>query len=73
MEEWFVNNVKVDTSDIPQLKEGDCVKIVFTFRAIKNRNFCENCEIHRLNLCAKLHKLNKNINIALESNKDIDK
>lgn len=70
MEEWFVNNVKVDTSNIPQLKEGDCVKIVFTFRAIKNRNFCENCEIHRLNLCAKLHKLNKNINIALESNKD---
>lgn len=73
MEEWFVNNVKVDTSNIPQLQEGDCVKIVFTFRAIKNRNFCESCEIHRLNLCAKLHKLNKNINIALESNKDIDK
>lgn len=70
MEEWFVNNVKVDTSNIPQLKEGDCVKIVFTFRATKNRNFCESCEIHRLNLCAKLHKLNKNINIALESNKD---
>lgn len=70
MEEWFVNNVKVDTSNIPQLKEGDSVKIVFTFRATKNRNFCESCEIHRLNLCAKLHKLNKNINIALESNKD---
>ena len=69
MEEWFVNNVKVNTSDIPQLKEGDCVKIVFTFHATENKGLCENCDILRLNLCAKLHKLSRNVNIALESNK----
>ena len=65
-DEWFVNNVKVNTPDIPQLKEGDCVKIVFTFRATKNKGFCENCVIHKPRLCAKLHKLGKNADIALE-------